>query len=109
MDGSGHDLTGIALVIVVAVTLGALLMRLRMPAIVGYILAGVVLGPTGLGLISDTEPIAILAELGVLMLLFLVGTELSLCLVRSAHCLLAYGVKDSAGKGTFLADRSTMK
>lgn len=78
METAGHDLTAIALVIVVAVGLGVGLLRLRLPAIVGYILAGVILGPTGFGLVAETESIALLAELGVLMLLFLVGMELSI-------------------------------
>ena len=71
------DLTGIAFVTAVAVLLGFLLVRLRQPPIVGYILTGVVLGPTGFGLVSNTGNITLLAELGVIMLLFLVGMELS--------------------------------
>ncbi len=71
------DLTGIAFITTVAVTLGFVLVRLKQPAIVGYILTGVVLGPTGFGLVSNTDSITLLAELGVIMLLFLVGMELS--------------------------------
>lgn len=71
-------LTSIALVTTAALLCGLLLIRLRQPAIVGYILAGIVLGPTGLEVISNTETVQILAELGVIMLLFLVGMELSL-------------------------------
>ena len=73
-----NDLTGIAVVTAVAVLLGLLFVRLRQPAIVGYILAGLVLGPTGLGLVRQTEEIRLLAELGVIMLLFLIGMEISL-------------------------------
>lgn len=72
------DLTEIAVVTAVAVLLGLLFVRLRQPPIVGYILAGLVLGPTGLGLVRQTEEIRLLAELGVIMLLFLVGMEISL-------------------------------
>ena len=71
------DLTGIAFITTVAVTLGFVLVRLRQPPIVGYILTGVVLGPTGFGLVSNTGTITLLAELGVIMLLFLIGMELS--------------------------------
>ena len=71
------DLTGIAFITTVAVLLGFVLVRLRQPPIVGYILSGVVLGPTGFGLVSHTDTITLLAELGVIMLLFLVGMELS--------------------------------
>ncbi|MCB1494369.1 MAG: cation:proton antiporter [Bauldia sp.] len=61
----------------IAALLGFVLMRFRQPPIVGYILAGVVLGPTGFGLVSNTGSITALAELGVIMLLFLIGMELS--------------------------------
>ena len=47
--------------------------RLHQPAIVGYILAGVLLGPSGLALIRRSEDVITLAELGVLMLLFLIA------------------------------------
>ena len=46
----GHELTEIATVAVAALIGGLLLTRLRQPAIVGYILAGILLGPSGLGL-----------------------------------------------------------
>jgi len=49
---SSIDLTNLALVAVAALGCGILLTRLRQPAIVGYILAGVLLGPTGLGLVE---------------------------------------------------------
>jgi len=79
MEGHGHgELTGLATVALVALLCGVALMRFRQPAIVGYIVAGVVLGPSGLALVSDREQISSLAELGVLMLLFVIGMELSL-------------------------------
>ncbi|WP_162306021.1 cation:proton antiporter [Oleisolibacter albus] len=82
----GHfDLTGIALVTSVALLCGLALSRLRQPAIVGYIVAGVVLGPTGFGLIDNAESVHTLAELGVLMLLFLVGMELSVRAFRQVY------------------------
>ncbi|MDD9900779.1 MAG: cation:proton antiporter [Alphaproteobacteria bacterium] len=71
-------LTSIALVTTAALLCGLLLIRLRQPAIVGYILAGVALGPTGLKLVSNTGTVQVMAELGVIMLLFVIGMELSL-------------------------------
>lgn len=71
-------LTAIALVTTVALLCGLMLIRLRQPAIVGYILAGIVLGPTGLRMVENTETVQILAELGVIMLLFLIGMELNI-------------------------------
>ena len=74
----GNDLTGIAIVVLAALLCGMVLTRLRQPAIVGYILAGVILGPSGIGVVKDQGALSLLAELGVLLLLFLVGLELSL-------------------------------
>lgn len=72
-----HDFTGIATVALAAMSCGILFVRLKQPAIVGYILAGVLLGPSLLGLVSDRKSISLLAELGVIMLLFVIGLELS--------------------------------
>lgn len=77
MGGELH-LTGIAIVAVAATLCGLLMARLKQPEIVGYILAGMILGPAGFGLVSDREQVSALAELGVLMLLYFVGMELSL-------------------------------
>jgi len=75
----GHaDLTGLAVVALGALVCGLVMARLRQPAIVGYILAGVILGPSALGLVENRENVAVLAELGVIMLLFLVAMEMSL-------------------------------
>ncbi len=74
-----HDsLIGVAMVVLAALICGLVMTRLRQPAIVGYILAGVILGPSGFQLIGDRGAVEELAELGVLLLLFIVGSELSL-------------------------------
>jgi Kef-type K+ transport system membrane component KefB len=49
--------------------------RLRQPAVVGEILAGVIVGPSVLGWVAPSELISILAEVGVIFLLFTVGLE----------------------------------
>jgi monovalent cation:H+ antiporter-2, CPA2 family len=86
METSHLDtLTSIALVTTAALLCGLVLIRLRQPAVVGYILAGVVLGPTGLRLVSNTGTVQLLAELGVIMLLFLTGMELSLRSFKSIY------------------------
>lgn len=80
MEAEAHavPLTEMAFVILVAIALGLGLMRLKQPPLVGFILAGVVLGPTGFGLIGNSDSVTALAEMGVLMLLFFIGIELSL-------------------------------
>jgi CPA2 family monovalent cation:H+ antiporter-2 len=79
MEAAHHvDLTGIAIVALGALVFGFVMERLRQPAIVGYIVAGVALGPAGFGLVNVRDGIEVLAEMGVLMLLFIIGMELSL-------------------------------
>lgn len=74
----GVPLVDVAIVIAIAVLAGLGLMRLRQPPLVGFILAGVIMGPTGFGLITSDDNVSALAEMGVLVLLFFIGTELSL-------------------------------
>ena len=57
---------------------GAVAVRLRQPPIVGYIAAGVIIGPFTPGFVGDAEEIGRLAELGVVLLLFALGVEFSL-------------------------------
>lgn len=72
------QITEITLVIVAALAGGLGLARLKQPPILGYILAGILLGPSGMGLIQSREQVGLLAQLGVLLLLFVVGMDLSL-------------------------------
>jgi len=72
------DITAVAVVILAALVFGAVFSRLKLPALIGYILAGVVLGPSGVALVVDRGDIGLVAELGVLLLLFTIGMQLSL-------------------------------
>src|SRR2546423_580383 len=56
--------------------------RLKLPALRGFIVAGVLLGPNALGLISDVRQVENLAEVGVILLLFTIGLEFSLPRLR---------------------------
>ncbi|WP_386065083.1 cation:proton antiporter [Tahibacter sp. UC22_41] len=63
-------------VIFVAAQIGAeLATRLKLPGVVGEIAAGCVVGPSALGWIAPNEPLEVLAEIGVVLLLFSVGLE----------------------------------
>ncbi|UCH10574.1 MAG: cation:proton antiporter [Fidelibacterota bacterium] len=68
-------LAGTAFVILI---LGALFQRFRQPQIVSYLVAGIILGPYGLGLIDDVELVEGLGQVGVVLLLFFLGMEMSL-------------------------------
>ena len=75
---------GTSLIVTIALSFGLALVfgfiaaRLRLPPIVGYLLAGVVIGPATPGLIADVSVASQLAEIGVMLLLFGVGLHLSL-------------------------------
>jgi CPA2 family monovalent cation:H+ antiporter-2 len=72
-------LLGDLLVLLLAsVPIAFLFNRLRLPTIVGFMITGVVIGPYGLGLIKDVHAIEVLAEIGVVLLLFTIGLEFSL-------------------------------
>lgn len=62
----------------VVMLMGFLIKKIKQPVIVAYILAGILVGPSGLGLIKDQSLIAILGELGLILLLFFIGMEISL-------------------------------
>ncbi len=68
----------ILLLLLVAVIAVSIFHRLRLPAVLAYLSVGVVVGPSGGGWISDTEDIHLLAEFGVVFLLFTIGLEFSL-------------------------------
>lgn len=65
-----------AVFLLAVVVLVPLFRRLRLGGVLGYLAAGMLLGPWGLALVSETENIHIAAELGIALLLFLVGLEL---------------------------------
>src|SRR5688572_9711066 len=73
-----QNLTALALLLAAAVGCGLGMTRLRLPAAAGFILVGAGLGPSGAGLLDTSTSINTLAELGVLMLLFIIGMEMRL-------------------------------
>jgi CPA2 family monovalent cation:H+ antiporter-2 len=68
------------LVILLCLSLGIVLVfqRLRQPSVVGFLAAGVILGPHGVSLVKETGQVEVLAEVGVILLLFTLGLEFSL-------------------------------
>jgi CPA2 family monovalent cation:H+ antiporter-2 len=55
-----------------------LLQRLRLPSIIGFLFTGLLIGPHGLSLIQAVEEVEILSEIGVILLLFVIGMEMSI-------------------------------
>jgi len=83
----------ILLVIGASIVIVALFQRLRLPSIVGFILTGALMGPYGLGWIGEAEAIKLLAEMGVVLLLFSLGVEFSIDrLLQLRHYVLRAGI-----------------
>ena len=72
------SLSQLALVLAMAFAGESVLRRLHQPAMLGYIFAGILLGPSVLGVVHNEEQITFLAELGILLLLFILGLEMDL-------------------------------
>ena len=70
-------ITQISSVVLCAMGSGMLLSSLGHSPVIGYIIAGILLGPSGFQFISDREAVSLLSEMGVLFLLFVVGLNLS--------------------------------
>lgn len=77
MHGNGGYLGIILVFLVAAVVAVPLFRRLGLGAILGYLAAGVAIGPDGLKLVPDPEDVLAASEFGVVMLLFIIGLELS--------------------------------
>ena len=65
------------ILLLAAVVAVPLVQHLKVSPVLGYLIAGVIIGPSVLGLIDDPEGVRTLAEFGVVILLFAVGLELS--------------------------------
>ena len=72
----------IALLLLACAVAGAVFTRLRQPVLVAYIVVGIAVGPAGFGLVSAHDQIDLLAQVGVAVLLFVVGLKLDLHHVR---------------------------
>jgi hypothetical protein len=72
----------LALLLIIAAACGALALRLRQPVLIAYIVVGIVVGPALLGFVTAHDQIDLLAQMGIAVLLFLVGLKLDLAHVR---------------------------
>lgn len=82
-DVLSSDFGQIAAILAIAAVIGGLATLLRQPLIVAYIIVGVIVGPAVFGLVTATDQVALLAKVGIAILLFLVGLKLDLHLIRS--------------------------
>lgn len=67
----------VGIIIIIATVLAYFTKLLRQPLIIAYLVAGVIIGPLGLSLITNSDSIAMFSEMGIALLLFLVGLEMN--------------------------------
>ena len=84
-------LRDLVILVAVAIPVTALAYRFRIPTVVGFLLTGIAIGPHGLGLIGQPESVSSLAEVGVVLLLFAIGLELSLSRIIKLGRAVALG------------------
>lgn len=70
-------LKDIVILMAVSVPISILLVRLGLPTIVGFLLTGIIIGPYGFGLVTRVEEVEMLAQIGIVLLLFTIGLEFS--------------------------------
>ncbi|MEM6552059.1 MAG: cation:proton antiporter [Planctomycetota bacterium] len=83
MDFMWNVLLNVIVLLGSAMVLGAVAERLKQSAIVGFMLAGVLLGPGGFGVLSDPDAVKGIAALGVVLLMFTIGLEFNFSRLRS--------------------------
>ena len=89
-----------AIALALVVTLG----RLRVPSIVAMMIAGIVAGPSGIRVIKTPEEVQMLAEVGIVLLLFTVGLDFSLTAMRQIwRTIIAAGALQIAGTAAVAA------
>src|SRR3954470_16092538 len=121
-----HLLTDIGVAVLTATVLGLIAHWLRQPIILGYLLAGAMVGPQmGFGWIKEADSIEIISEIGLILLLFIIGLELDvkallaagrqllvagfgqflLCVAMGVgmFAALGYGLKGSSSQGLYFA------
>jgi len=86
-----HLLEEITVIAMVSVIVTLLLGRLKLPVVAGLVLSGALVGPKALSLAHDPEAIEVIAEVGVIFLLFTIGLEFSLSRLKNIFRQVALG------------------
>lgn len=79
------------IILLVSVPVAFLCLRVKLPLLVGLMLTGIAIGPYGFGLVKEIGAIELLAEIGVMLLLFTIGLEFSLGRIREMKRLVVIG------------------
>ena len=82
----------LAILLLVSLPINLLFHKIKLPSVMGYLIAGVLIGPYGWQLIGDVGSVKHLAEIGVILLLFVIGLEFSLTrLLKDLVSILGVG------------------
>src|SRR4051794_3274579 len=92
MDASAPTILEIGLVLLAAASAGLALRRLGLPAVVGYMLVGLLVSPFTPGYVADRHQLQLFADIGVVLLLFEVGIEIDPRELRRGRQLLLWVV-----------------
>ncbi len=84
-------LRDVIIIFSVSIAVVFLFQKLQLPSIAGFLVVGALVGPHGLNLISDLEQVHVLAEIGVMLLLFTIGLEFSLARLKASKNLFLVG------------------
>src|ERR1044072_1242872 len=88
MDATANSLQSVLILLASSVLAVAACRMLKAPAMIGYVVTGLALGPHMLGLVSDRDEVRHLAEFGVVFLMFSIGLEFSLAKLMSMRRLV---------------------
>ncbi|MEO1584910.1 MAG: cation:proton antiporter [Planctomycetota bacterium] len=96
--GNAQVMLDLLLVLAAAATVSLIVRRLKIAAIAGYLVAGAVFGPNAIGLISDSESIASISQIAIVMLMFGIGLHLDRSDLRAGLApILAIGALSTIG------------
>ena len=89
----------VGVVLTVAATMGFAARKLGLPSVIGYLVTGLIVSPFTPGFVAENNQLALLADIGVVLLLFEVGIELDLKRISREYRALLWGVPTQMGIG----------
>src|SRR5689334_4826552 len=96
--GAGLDVFRVlAIVLMASVLVSLVFHKVRQSLLLGYLLCGILIGPKGLGWVGDSASIGVMADVGVILLMFSIGIEFSLGQLRSLKKVVLIGAPIQLG------------
>jgi CPA2 family monovalent cation:H+ antiporter-2 len=92
----------VGVVLTVAATMGFVARKFGLPAVLGYLLTGLLVSPFTPGFVADKNQLALLADIGVVLLLFEVGIEIDLRRIGKEHRSILWGVPAQVAIGVLI-------